>query len=218
MTILIDGYNLLHLSGLLPARLGPGGLERARLALANLLAASLQPDELRRTTVVFDAAHAPSGLPREFTHRGVHVRFADEGKDADTVLEDLIRREPTPHKLVVVSSDHRIQKAARHRKAQAVDSDVWYDELLAARWRRTQPSEPEPEQAPPQDLDYWLSYFGGAAALAAWEHDEAAAVSSRASVDLQRTPTPIEDEKTALQGEIDNPFPEGYADDLLEDE
>jgi predicted RNA-binding protein with PIN domain len=55
MRLLIDGYNLLYATGLLGPGIGPGGLERSRMALVNFLAASLEPAELAQTTVVFDA-------------------------------------------------------------------------------------------------------------------------------------------------------------------
>ena len=63
MSLLIDGYNLLHASGILGGGLGPGGLERSRLALLNFVAEAVDAKELAHTTVVFDAAGAPPGLP-----------------------------------------------------------------------------------------------------------------------------------------------------------
>jgi len=45
------------------------------------------------------------------------------------VLEELIEAEADPRHLTVVSSDHRIQRAARRRKAIFVDSDAWLGEL-----------------------------------------------------------------------------------------
>src|SRR5262245_4263994 len=113
MALVIDGYNFLHASGILGRGVGPGSLERSRSALLNFLAESLDARELGRTTVVFDAREAPPGLPRVVQHRGITVRFADPGSDADGVIEDLIRANSTPRKLVIVSSDHRLHRAAR---------------------------------------------------------------------------------------------------------
>ena len=45
MRILIDGYNLLHVSGILRRGLGPGSLERARNPLLNRLVTLLPPEE-----------------------------------------------------------------------------------------------------------------------------------------------------------------------------
>ncbi|MFW5835236.1 MAG: NYN domain-containing protein, partial [Pseudomonadota bacterium] len=111
--VLIDGYNLLHATGILARGIGPGTLERARMALLGFLAASLEPEQLPRTTVVFDAADHPPGLPREVEHRGLKVLFAAGYADADTLIEQLIRRDSAPRQLTVVSSDHRIQRPAR---------------------------------------------------------------------------------------------------------
>ena len=124
MPFLIDGYNLLNVAGVpVPAR-GKASLEKARLALLNFLAESLDPEEVPRTVVVFDAHDPPWGVPRETTHKGLVVRFAAREADADSLIEELIIADHSPRRLTVVSSDHRIQRAAKRRCARAVDSDV----------------------------------------------------------------------------------------------
>ncbi len=91
MPILIDGYNLLNVADVpVPAR-GKASLEKARLALLNFLAESLEPDDVPRTTVVFDAHDPPWGVPREMRHKGLLVRFAAREEDADTLIEEMIR-------------------------------------------------------------------------------------------------------------------------------
>jgi predicted RNA-binding protein with PIN domain len=157
--LLIDGYNLLHASGVFPAA-GPPTLERARLALLDALADALPPNNLATTTIVFDAAGAPPGLPREMAHRGLSVRFARRGGTADELLEDLIEAAADPRRLLVVSSDHGVQRAARRRGARYADSEIWWTEL-------------------------------------------------RRSVDM-----PQDDDRQSITG---NPFPPGYARDLLEE-
>src|SRR5690606_34519981 len=102
MALLIDGYNLLHASGILGRGTGPGSLERSRNALLNFLAESLTPRELAATTIVFDAREAPPGLSRQVTFRGIAVRFAPRGSDADAEIELLIEACTAPRKLVVV--------------------------------------------------------------------------------------------------------------------
>src|SRR5262249_25842003 len=136
MTLVIDGYNLLHASGILGRGIGPGSLERSRNALLNFLVESLSERELAATTVVFDAREAPPGLPRVMQHRGITVRYADRGSDADQVVEELILADTSPRKLIVVSSDHRLHRAARKRRAKAIDSDIWYAEVLRQRIER----------------------------------------------------------------------------------
>jgi predicted RNA-binding protein with PIN domain len=188
MAILIDGYNLLHEAGILGRHIGPGTLERARIALFNFLAASLTDAERADTVVVFDAPTGLSGLPREQFHHGLQVRYAVGYADADDLLEELIRADSSPRKLVVVSSDHQIQRAARRRRATAVDSEPWYADLCRRR-RARDLAEPAPEEKPvPPDVEaeaeYWLKAFG--------------------QIDAEAESTDL--------------FPPGYAEDLLADE
>ncbi len=193
MSLVIDGYNLLHASGILGRGIGPGGLERSRTALLNFLAESLEPGELSATIVVFDAREAPPGLPRSTVHRGIQVRYASPTGDADETIEQLIMENTAPRKLVVVSSDHRLHRAARRRKARAVDSDVWYHQVLSRRIARERPQSESAKPAGPfSDVEVrnWLKHFG--------LPDPADAPPDEPSV----KPSP------------DNPFPPGYAEDL----
>jgi predicted RNA-binding protein with PIN domain len=164
MPILIDGYNLLNVAPVpVPAR-GKGNLERARLALLNFLAESLDPAEVPKTIVVFDAHDPPWGVAREMRHKGLLVRFAAREEDADSLIEKLIQADSSPRRLTVVSSDHRIQRAAKRRRARAVDSDVWYAEVLRARAERHMTAAEGPDRpAGPlleEEVHYWMEEFG----------------------------------------------------------
>ncbi len=208
MALLIDGYNLLNAVGITGpderAALPAGwtsrvtSLHRSRVALLNFLAESLDAEQLAQTIVVFDAAGAPPGLPRELTHRGLKVRFAPRTSDADSLLEDLIRQDTSPRRLTVVSSDHRVQRAAKRRRARAVDSDVWYAEILHRRQTSAPPSvRPSTPNFPldQEEVEVWLSRFGGQSAL-----EEL-----------------LDESSPGPSKPIDNPFPPGYGEDLLSD-
>jgi predicted RNA-binding protein with PIN domain len=177
MPIIIDGYNLLNVVGITGRGMGPGGLERARQALLNFLAESLEAKEIAKTIVVFDSREAPWGLPRTVLHRGLSVQYASKYPDADCLIEELIQKESAPRQLTVVSSDHRLQRAARRRRARAVDSDVWYAEILHARRVRQEKSQEAPAQPPvpllPEDVQYWIEQFGGEAKLEEWVKEQA---------------------------------------------
>jgi uncharacterized protein len=178
MPLIIDGYNLLNVVGIVGRGIGPGGLERARLALLNFLAESLEPADIAKTTVVFDSREAPWGLPRTVLHRGLSVKFASKYPDADCLIEELIQKESAPRKLTVVSSDHRLQRAAKRRRARAVDSDVWYGETLRARRERQETTQEQKPVRPPvpllaEDVEYWLEQFGGEATLEEWTKQQA---------------------------------------------
>jgi len=163
MPLLIDGYNLLHVTGIVGHGKRKSALHNSRIALLNFLAASLAPKDRSRTTIVFDALAAPRGLPRVLQHCEMVVRFAARGQSADALIEELIQMETAPRQLTVVSSDRRIQRAARRRKAKVVGSDVWYAMLLRERQKR-QMSMREVDERPPipllaEDVNYWLREF-----------------------------------------------------------
>jgi len=166
---LIDGYNLLHATGIVggPAD-GDTLLAQSRGALVRFLAEAQEALALGSMTVVFDAAGAPPGLPKENEHRGVKIRFAREYATADALIEDLIARHSTPRRLTVVSSDHRIQRAARRRKATAIDSDAWFHDLLRQKRHPTGAAAAPPPNSSPkaahgeaarQKPDSWLTAF-----------------------------------------------------------
>jgi predicted RNA-binding protein with PIN domain len=163
MRILIDGYNLLHASGIFadsgPRRLTE--LARARRALLRFLAGALQPASRAQTVVVFDASAAPPGLPRHEVCFGLQVQYAAGFPEADALLEELIRRHHTPRQLTVVSSDHRVQRAARRRRASAVDSRSWLESLIAqnrATHAAPQPSKPSLPLSD-EEVEYWVRQF-----------------------------------------------------------
>ena len=216
MPFLIDGYNLLHASGLLGRKVAPKSLERARVALLNFIANSLNDAERKTTTVVFDAKTAPSGLPRQVNHHGLDVRFAVGFTDADALIEELIRADSSPRRLVVVSSDHQIQKAAKRRRATSIDSDDWHAELCRRHRtpERTQPGE-DHKPIPPNteaEVAYWLNVFGDAAVA----NDPADTSQDSASgPDASAKKGRMHDD---VELQTMNPFPPGYADDLIQGE
>jgi predicted RNA-binding protein with PIN domain len=159
---LIDGYNLLHASGVFGER-GRTSLEGSREALLDWLAEFLTPGQRRRTTIVFDARCAPPGLPRYGEKHGLQIRFAPRGREADDVLEELIAEHSAPRSVVVVSSDHRVQRAARRRRASAVDSDQWVRQLKHAERGPARASDQADdlgaERLTGDELQAWLDEF-----------------------------------------------------------
>lgn len=181
--LIIDGYNLLHAAGLARARYGPGDLERCRNRLLGHLRRHLPHPERDRTTVVFDAGDAPPDRPRCVMLDGMTILFAARGGDADTEIERLIAAHSAPRQVRVVSSDHRLQKAARRRRSVAVDCEVFL-----ARLDRRGPVADEPERAVSErrdwpkyggpmsstETEHWLAVFGDAMPPAGAVEDQAA--------------------------------------------
>jgi predicted RNA-binding protein with PIN domain len=159
MTLIIDGYNLLHASGVFGKDRGPRGFEQSRIALLDLLL-DLLGDEAARTIVVFDAVRAPDGLPGRCTHGPLRVWYAREYPDADSLIEELVEDADAPRDLVVVSSDRRLQAAARRRRATAVGSDEWLAERRERSHARRRPTEAKPPEPGPEDVERWKRYFG----------------------------------------------------------
>ena len=116
---LIDGYNLIYALGLIERPLGGKALEHSRRRLFDFFKASFDENETKRITIVFDAAHAPPGVPRQQPVHGMLIRFAPKKQTADDVIETLIDEHPSPRALVVVSNDGRLRQAAERKGARS---------------------------------------------------------------------------------------------------
>jgi hypothetical protein len=137
-------------------------------------------------------------------HLGITVRFAANYDDADALIEELIGQHSAPRRLVVVSSDHRLHRAARRRKAKPIDSEDWYAQLLRKRHSAARPvDKPDTKPAaPPSDaqVQYWVNEFGSA---------EPPREGTSPNSEKKRPPEPED---------VFNPFPPGYGEDVLGEE
>lgn len=176
--LLIDGYNVV--APVAPPsrnRHSSAGddrwLQRERFQLIERLVRHLVPAVRDRTCVVFDAANPPRDRPSEFQIEGIDVRFAVGFPEADDLLEEIIAAHSAPKTLTVVSSDRRVQAAARRRGALTVDSQPWLDDLLDGKPRLAvtrydgegQGSQQDRADKPAQtvdsdDVQRWLREFG----------------------------------------------------------
>jgi uncharacterized protein len=157
---LIDGYNLIHAIGLLPRKAGPGGLEKARQGLLGLLKGSFG-NAASCLTVVFDASRAPPGVKPEQDFHGIHVLYATGRAQADDVIEDLLQHAAVPKAVTVVSDDHRLQQAARRRRARFLGCHDFLDGLEKTR-KRTSPrkkNEERRKELTSEETKEWLSAF-----------------------------------------------------------
>lgn len=144
--LIIDGYNLMHSAGLGRTSYGPGDLEQCRRRLVQQLAIRLDDTVAADAVVVFDAVQGLHGEPSpEEVSAPLKVRFSRGGLDADSEIELLLNSHSSPQRVLVISSDHRLHKAARRRKAKCLDSeDFWKllesgDSVHVLRKRATRP-------------------------------------------------------------------------------
>ncbi len=158
MRFLIDGYNLMHALGMAPAP-GSASLARSRLRFVDWLAVESH-GKAANLSVVFDSVHAAGG--GEQTHRGIQLRFAD-ARTADDLIEEIIRAEPVPARLTVVSNDHRLLTAATRGGCVAWTCGKFVD-WLQTRTKSTSDTvrqEPEKPAVPSgAEMVEWLERFG----------------------------------------------------------
>ena len=219
MQILIDGYNLLHQSDLMGRGKGADWLRSARRRLIATVGQHLPAERLQEVAIVFDrhSKKPIEGVQRD--RSGIAVYYAINHPEADDLIEELIAQHPHAKTLTVVSSDHRLQTAAKRRGATFVDSDVWYDKLVAGKYVSLEPSQcneavPKPDRPlSDEELDAWMEKF---------EADKIEKQFQQGYEDRPFADVDLDDAnadadtllKRKLQQEGYNPFPEGYAEDL----
>ncbi|WP_237226737.1 NYN domain-containing protein [Rubinisphaera sp. JC750] len=172
--IIIDGYNYLYAAGMMPRHITPQGLEMARKRLFRFLEGRLSAQERSRTTIVFDVRRNRDLVPGEERAAGMTIYNAVEHDEADSLIEELISRHSAPKQLLVISGDHRLHRAARAKKARAIDSEDFHDQLsnrsrqrghrnekppapadAAAQVNHSDTEHPEVSNIIPDELAYW---------------------------------------------------------------
>jgi predicted RNA-binding protein with PIN domain len=204
MRTLIDGYNVMFAGGLLGQRFGPDGFRKVRHRFLNDLAGVLEPVEAHLTTVVFDASQGPPDRLATGTHKGISVVYAIDVETADDKIEQLIARHWSPKSLTVVSSDHRIQKAAARRKARFETADAFWVRIDTLKRRKPvgvpdlEPEPPRDRSLNPREAAFWLEEFRELA-----ESDEARQA-------FARDPAfPSDDEVARIAREVEEEFRRG---------
>ncbi|RMD61237.1 MAG: hypothetical protein D6824_08285 [Planctomycetota bacterium] len=155
MTVLVDAYNVLHVTGVLPPALAGPSVED----LARYIAAS----RWARREVILICDGGPQ--ERSTSHRpvqGVEIRYAGAGKDADSLIIALIRAHSAPRRLLVVSSDQAIVRVARRRRAHTLSSAAFLEKLADDLRTPAKPAGPAKPRAPltPPAVDAWLDDLG----------------------------------------------------------
>lgn len=157
MTLLVDAYNALHVTGVLPPALaGPSVDDLARYIALSRWAR-------RGAILVCDGG--PQRRPTSsWPVEGVEIRYAGAGRDADSLIVELVRASDAPRRLLVVSSDRAVRQAARKRKAKTLTSEAFLERLVEDVRRASgagRGAAPKPQAPlPPAAVDAWLDDLG----------------------------------------------------------
>jgi predicted RNA-binding protein with PIN domain len=153
MPYLVDGNNLLGSWG------GPARGDDRRMEVVRRVAAFCR-GRGARATVVFDGQPFRPSLGQQDLGP-VSLRFPEPGRDADSVIRDLVDRAPRPAELSVVTSDKALYSYARTRGASVLRAHEW-NSLAAGRTagpaRRGAVETSEKPQRE-TDVDGWLKRF-----------------------------------------------------------
>jgi uncharacterized protein len=152
--LLIDGNNLLHASDVFPSG-NDRSTAAALQALVEVLVAGMTAAELSQTVIVCDGP----GVTVD-AQTGLQVLHPRRGHDADEILEAQIEAATEPTRLVVVSSDHRVQRAARRVGATAIDSEVYWRQWKERGRQHTAANEEKPANPESSEVQEWLERFG----------------------------------------------------------
>jgi len=152
----IDGHNLLH--SILKADGDSGAISDVQLChiIGSYLKLTGQSGE-----IIFDGIGPPdkSGFD---DISNLEVFFAGIGTDTDTVIEDKIIANSAPRRLRIVSSDRRLRKAARARKATSIKSEAFWNNIQKQLSRKKTVKEPSAKRRGLTDSEtkQWLDIFG----------------------------------------------------------
>jgi predicted RNA-binding protein with PIN domain len=150
---LIDGNNLLGSWGG-PAVPGDGRVEVLKRVAAFCRAKGA------RAVLVFDGA--PFRPDLESQQLGaVSLRFPDAGRDADSLIREIVDKAARPGELVVVTSDRPLYSYARTRGAQILRAHEWNTLARGAKPRSPKGSPRGEKPDRETDVEGWLKRFSG---------------------------------------------------------
>jgi predicted RNA-binding protein with PIN domain len=154
--IIIDGHNLLHTV----CKTGEEPEAISDVRLCQIVGRYLKLTG-RIGEIIFDGTGPPdkSGFDNI---SNLEVFFAGVGTDTDTVIEDKIKASTAPKRLMIVSSDRRLRKAARARKAASVKSEDFWNNVQKQLGRKKTAKEPAAKRRglSQSETKQWLEFFG----------------------------------------------------------
>jgi hypothetical protein len=153
VTLILDAFNILHAWHSSPS----GDTWTEITALAALTRRG--PWGRNEAVLVCDGPSPDRDRDQLEVGPGVVAVFAGIGSDADSVIEALIEGSHAPSRVTVVSSDRRVEKAARRRGCRSVTSQEFLRAALGA--PRSGPTEASPPDGlDGAEIDRWMRAFG----------------------------------------------------------
>ena len=157
MPVIIDGNNLLHAA----RNADTNGPLMGRSMLCDAVG-RWAARRTERVHVVFDGPSPGRDLAKQIAHPEILVSYSGQST-ADAELITMLEQDSAARRLLVVSSDREIARAARRRRAQPMRSDEFWALLQQDLARpEPRPSEPREKRAglDPAATDMWLREFG----------------------------------------------------------
>ena len=157
MPYLIDGNNLMYAVKAVWKDIG-------RVGLCQLLGAYIDATD-ETVCLVLDGCPPPHGVAQQMAHPRLEILYGCD-QTADEVLKAHILHHSSPRRLTVVSTDHEIRQAARHRRCEWLASEEFAPELVrvyeAGRKPAAPPAEPAEKQSglTPEQTAQWLRELG----------------------------------------------------------
>jgi predicted RNA-binding protein with PIN domain len=158
MPLLLDTYNVLHVTGVLPPDLA--GIDVA--GLLDLLSGSRYRGE--QIVMVCDG-NPRRGGPRFEPSARHRVVFSGKKESADNVIMRMIAHSSAPRRLTVVSSDNEILRAAKRRRCPTMSSEnlleILAEDHASPRMRKSAAGAGKP-RAPlsAASVEEWIGIFG----------------------------------------------------------
>jgi predicted RNA-binding protein with PIN domain len=156
--IIIDGYNLIKANPDLFSKMSD--LESQRTHILKILQSApalLGQDIL----LVFDGTSGHNFPAAEKKGR-IQFIFSGKNREADEVIQNLIRKNAAGQKMLVISSDHSIRNTARDHRVSAITSQEFWKTLLGSD-PKTRPATNESSSSNRQlsdnEVQEWLKLF-----------------------------------------------------------
>jgi hypothetical protein len=154
MPLLVDAYNVLHVTGVLPPHLAGVDVE----GLAALIASSRFG---RMDAWLVCDGRARDGAKRRWLGRHIVAQYAGSGIEADDAIDAIVAGSSSPRRLIVVSSDGRVVRGARKRRCRVESAESFLQKLVhdAGRIRVRVAGKPE-RPLGPDEVERWVRLFG----------------------------------------------------------